>query len=497
MLELALCAVAAILALGGAAFVARASADVGQPATVRAVRLVRDDAVVGAAVSAIALVTMALGRAFGSGSHTMGPAAWSGASCAAGALAAIAARAWRERVASSSPAAGAVGEQVVVVCGLVVLTAAAAAATHTLSDPQRLAPELPQLVVAFALGCVALDVGAPASEGGTVGSRALPSVAAMVLGSYFFDANAGTLRSAPSYASALGVVLFPLAATALGAVGASIAVLVQGQRGERALRGNLAGVLALPAVAGAALALLGWVWQPLALCGALGATMTLVPALVRAEGRPRESAALAALAAAAVGSYAVAQHSGLAHAGPFGLAVAAVAAESAALLDRESDHESGALADRQAAALAAIAVALAVLDGAVLARCTRFAEAAHAPAGDSATMLAHCTLAHIAPARIDLSHPVPVVAALGALAACVLAREGTALAQRLVVTGLVIAGVVAAAASAHFLFALGLEALAAGALASSLAAALFPSTCSRSVAALIAATGLALGAAVA
>jgi len=83
----------------------------------------------------------------------------------------------------------------------------------------------------------------------------------MVLASYFFDANAGVLRSAPSYASALGVVLFPLAVTALGALGAAVAI--------SARRPQVAGVLALPAAAAAAIALLGWLWQPFALCAAV------------------------------------------------------------------------------------------------------------------------------------------------------------------------------------------------------------------------------------
>jgi len=491
MLEIALCAVAAVLALGAAALAARFGGhDAAQPATVRSARLVRDDAIVGAAASGIAFAAAGLGRAFGTGSHAaLATAAWSAGACAAGVLAAIGARSWRERVASSSAAAGAIGEQVVVAAALVALTLVATAAAHTLGDPQRLAPRLPELVVAFALGCAVLEVGA----------RAVPSVSARVLAAYFFDANGGVLRSAPSYASALGLVLFPLAATSLGAVGASIAILVHGRRKSAPHASSVesfASVLAVPASAGAALALLGWVWQPLALSAALGATMTLVPALVRHDGRAREAWALGALGAAAIGSYAVAQHSGLAHAGPLGIGVAAVAAESGALLPRESETESGALADRQASALAAIAVALAVLDGAVLARCLRFADAAHAPTTDTAVTLAHCTLARVAPAHIDLSHPVTTVAALGGLAACVLAREGTSLVGRLAVSGLVIAGVALAAAAAHFAFALGLESLAAAALASSLAAALFPSACSRPVASLIAAASLALGAAV-
>ncbi|HEY1955321.1 MAG TPA: hypothetical protein VGH28_06905 [Polyangiaceae bacterium] len=487
MLEIALCAVAAVLALGGAALAARLAGDGAGVPTARAVRLVRDDAIVGAAASAAIFVLVIVGR------RSISAAAWGAGACAAGALAAIAARAWRERASASSPGAGAVGEQVVVTSALVLLAVVAAASSHTLGDPQRLASRLPDLVVSFALGCGAVAIGAEGSEASTAGERALPSVAAMVLAAYFFDANAGSLRSARSYASALGIVLFPLAASALGALGAAVATLFH-RPGVRSR--DVASVLALPAAAGAALALLGWLWEPFALCAAVGAAMTLVPKLVRPESRGREAAALAALGAAAIGSYAVAQHAGLAHAGPLGLGVAAVAAESASLLDRaDPSDESAALADRQAAALAAIAVALAVLDGAVFAKCMHFAEAAHAPTADTATMLEHCTVARVAPARIDLSQPATIVAALAGLAACIVVRPGHSLRSRVIATASIVCGVAIAAAALHVAFGLGAPSLAAAALASSLAAALFPSACSRPVAALIAAAGLALGAA--
>jgi hypothetical protein len=301
------------------------------------------------------------------------------------------------------------------------------------------------------------------------------------------------LRSAPSYASALGVVLFPIAASALGALGASVAIATTHEEPRRA---QIASVLALPAAAGAALALLGWMWQPFALCAAIGATMTLVPKLAPKDSRQSEAATLIALAAGAIGSYAVARHTGLAHAGPFGLGVAAVAAESAALVDRADHDGDGALADRQAASLAAIAVALAVLDGATLARCTRFAEAAHAPVEDTGVMLEHCTYANVAPARIDLSQPVVIVAALAGLALAVLLRAEVSLKSRATVAVIAVGGVAFAGAVAHFAFHLGLESLAASTLAASLAAALFPAACSRQVASLVAAASLALGAAV-
>ncbi len=131
-----------------------------------------------------------------------------------------------------------------------------------------------------------------------------------------------------------------------------------------------------------------------------------------------------------------------------------------------------------------------------------FAETVHAPTSDTAAMLEHCTLARVATSHIDFAHPVTTVAALVGLAACVLARAGhagnaSALRWRVAAVAAVVVGVALAAGAAHLAFAVGVESLAAAALASSLAAALFPSACSRPVAALIAAAGLALGAAVA
>lgn len=491
MLEIALLFVASVIALACAFVAARRAQHTAGPAeTRRSARHLRDDAVVAAAASVVmfALTAIGHGRA-----GAMIAAAWAGGACAMGALAAMTARAWKERAVSQ--AAGAVAEQVAIVFALGALTALAAAAAHAISDPQRLAAQVPEMIASFAVGCAALDMG----------ERALPSVAAMVLASYFFDSNAGVLRSGPSYASALGVVLFPLALVALAAVGAAVASVVWPDEGGSgvARRAQAASVLALPAALGAALALAGWLWAPLAICAALGAAMTLVPRLVDRStgdptpGRAAEAAALVSLAAVAIGSYAVAKHAGLAHAGPFGIAIAAVAAEAAALVERAESDDS--LADRQAAALAAIAVTLAVLDGATLFRCTRFADLAHAPTEDTASLLAHCTLANIAPARVDMSHPVTIAAALAGLAACVVLRADVAptLRTRAITSSFVAIGVAGIAAVAHFGFGLGIEAAAAATLAASFAAALFPGSASRNVAALIAASALALGAVIA
>ncbi len=480
MLEIALLFVASVIALACAVFASRRAAlTAGPAATRRSARHVRDDAFVASAASVamFAITAVGHGRA-----GSIVAAAWAGGACATGALAAIAARAWKERAASH--AAAAVAEQTVIVFALGALTAIAAGAAHAISEPQRLAAQVPEMVAAFAVGCAALEMG----------ERALPSVAAMILASYFFDSNAGLLRSGPSYASALGIVLFPLAATALGAVGSVIATVVWPEEGarENARRAQAASALALPASVGAALALTGWLWAPLSICAALGMSMTLAPRLIVRAGRASETAALVGLAAAAIGSYAVARHAGLAHAGPFGVAVAAVAAESAALVERSESEES--LADRQAAALTAIAITLAVLDGATLFRCTRFADLAHAPTEDTAALLAHCTLANIAPARVDISHPVTIAAALAGLAASVVLRLDASLRGRVITIASVAVGVAAVAALAHFGFGLGIEAAAAATLAASFAAALFPSSVSRGVSALIAASALALGA---
>ncbi len=477
MLEVALLAVASVLALAGAAFAARVAEDARAAETVRGTKHWRDDAIVATVASLLLFAAMAVGHGR-AGALTF--AAWSGGACAAGALASMCARAWRER-SVTSPSAGAVGEQVIVAFALGAITMLATSAAHALSDPQHLATQVPEMVVSFTVGCAALEMG----------ELVLPSAAAMVLASYFFDSNASVLRSAPSFASALGFILFPLAACVLGALGAAVAIAAR--------RPQVAAVLALPAVLAAALAMLGWLWQPFALCGAIGASMTLAPKVVRDE-RAREAVALGALGAAAIASYAVARHVGLAHAGFFGIAVAAVSAQGAALALRSPSavvgDTEGSSADRQAAALGALATALAVLDGAALFRCTRFADAARAPTEDVAVMLAHCTLADITPARIDVSHPVTLACAVFGIAACVLARPAPALRGRVVTMVAIVSALVAIAALAHLGFGVGLEAVAAATLASSLAAALVPAVCSRTIAHTIAACSLALGAVV-
>jgi len=492
MLEIALLACASVIALACAVVAARRAATAGPAAeTVRSERHVRDDAVVAAIASVAMFALTAL--AHRGGALTF--AGWAGGACAMGALAAMIAREWRQR--SISRASGAVAEQVVIAFALAVLTALGAAAAHAISDPQHLAVQIPEMIAAFAVGCAALDMG----------ERALPSVAAMILASYFFDSNAGLLRSGASYASALGIVLFPLAVTTLGAVGSAAATVVwsdasgEGESARRhALVATIASVLALPAALGAALALTGWLWAPLAICAALGVVMTLAPRLTRPAGdaergaRTNEAVALASLAACAIGAWAVARHTGLAHAGPYGLAVAAVAAETAALVDRAESEES--LADRQGAALAAIAVTLAVLDGATLFRCTHFADLVRAPSEDTASLLAHCTIANVAPARVDVSHPVTLAAALAGLAACVVIRPGPSLRERAIAIASIASGVVVVAAIAHFGFGLGVEAAAAATLSGAFASALFPSVCSRGVSALVASCALALGAAI-
>jgi hypothetical protein len=386
-----------------------------------------------------------------------------------GALIAMGARAWRAR-------AGTIGERVMVIVALGVLTALGASAAHALTDPQHLATQVPEMVVSFTVGCVALE-----SEAESM--LALVATAAMIIASYFFDANAGSLRSGASYASALGVVLFPLVLAALGALGSAVASAL----GRR----EVAPVLVIPAVCGAALAMLGWLWQPFAICGALGAAATLVPKLGRTRSA-REVLALVALAGAALGSFATARHTGLAHAGALGIAVAAIAAIAGAWLDDDEEL----LADRQAAALAAVTVALAVLDGASLFRCTRFADAAHAPTTDLAVMLAHCTLADVAPARIDVSHPATLASAILGIALSAGMHHDATLRGRVIALTIVVVSVIVVAAVAHLAFGVGLEAVAAATLASGLAAALFPTACSRTVAFTIAACALALGAVV-
>lgn len=488
MLEVALLAVASVVALALAGWVARVAP--GEGVAPAPIDRIRDDAIVAAIASVSLFLAMALAHRR-AGALTF--AAWSAGACAFGALASIGARAWRDRTKAARHA-GAIGERAIVVLALGLLTIASASAAHALGDPQHLATQVPEMVVAFAVGCAVIGEG----------SVALPTVAAMVLASYFFDVNAGMLRSGASHASALGLVVFPVTATALGALGASVALMVRPDFLLSARRDAVA-MLAIPsivAVGTAAIALLGWLWQPFALCGAVGGVMTLVPRLVRREGARREMAALVALGAAATGSFAIARHAGLAHAGFFGVAVAAIAAESAtawvpASIPPVPDED--ALAQRQAAALSAVAIAMAVLDGAALFRCTRFADAAHAPTADVATMLAHCTFGGVTPARIDVSHPMTLSCAVLAVAVCA-AQHDTgpegALRGRVVTVALAVGAVAVVALLGHFFFGVGLECIAAAALASSLVAALFPAACSRDVARIVAASALALGAVV-
>src|SRR5580765_4997498 len=108
MLEIALVAVASILALVGAGVAARVAYDTSPAETSRSIRHLRDDATLGAIASVLVFVVTLIGR---------GPvlAAWSGGACSMGVLAAMAARTWKERVAATSRAARIVGEQVVVV----------------------------------------------------------------------------------------------------------------------------------------------------------------------------------------------------------------------------------------------------------------------------------------------------------------------------------------------------------------------------------------------
>ena len=171
MLEVALLVVASVLALAGAAWAARV-ADDGPAATARGTRHVRDDAVVAAVASVLLFVVVLVGhRRSGAVTHTR---AWSAGACAFGALATMASRAWRDRSAAS-PLSARIGERAIVIMALGILTVLGASAAQALSDPQHLGAQIPEMVVAFTVGCAALE-----SEGAFV----LVAAAAMVLASY-------------------------------------------------------------------------------------------------------------------------------------------------------------------------------------------------------------------------------------------------------------------------------------------------------------------------
>jgi hypothetical protein len=196
-----------------------------------------------------------------------------------------------------------------------------------------------------------------------------------------------------------------------------------------------------------------------------------------------------------MGSFAIARHAGVAHGGPLGIAVAAIAAESATAWPVVGEED--ALAQRQAGALSALAIALAVLDGGALFRCTRFADLAHAPTTDVASMLAQCSFGGLVPARIDISHPMTLSCAVLGVAMCAAyVKEDGGLRGRILTVVSAVLAIGLVAALGHFAFGVGLESIAAATLASSLVAALFPGACSRDVARIIAACALALGAVV-
>ena len=511
MLEIALLVVSSLLAAAGAAVLSlRARAAGASERAEVATHARRDDAIVGTISALALLLAVALGHQRGPLSRAaVAAGAWTAGACAAGALAMLAALAARDLVRRASAtgrweaaAASMIGEAAGVVLVLGLLVAVASAASGALSDPQHLAAQVPEMVAGFAVGSAAVAIGSPWSEGEAVASEvATAACAAMMLASYFFDANAGMLRSAPSYASALGLVVFPVVVVALGAFGSAVAAILSPRLESRAL--PLSGLLVLPAAWGAAAALLGWLWQPFALCATMGVAATLVPHLVAtrlAKSPWMDAAALAALAVSALASFAVARHTGLVHAGPFGLAVAAAAAQATTLLARASaradsgERTEAALADRQAATLAAIAIGLAVLDGATLFRCSRFVHAASAPSADTAAMLAHCALADVAPARIDVANPVTLFAALGALVLGATVRPESSLTSRARSAVLAVFVVAATAVVAHYAFGAGVEAVSAAAMAIMIGAALFPAVFPRGVAQLVAAVALAIGA---
>ncbi len=508
MIEIAPVLIATALGAGGLGWVAtslRKQPVVGEAPPVPA-RAVRDDALAGAALAPVLLLAVAAGRGptpFARDALAAG--AWACGSCAAGVLVTTLARAlrdWAARAAAArapdggplelavrASAVGPLADLLGALAGLTVLVFAAWAVSGAFAAPQRLAPHVAWLIAGFASGVAAVASGderaRPSSE------AAVETGAAMLVAAYFFDQNSGALQAGPGYESALGLLLFPVAARALGAVAAvfGVASLRVGPRETEGAAMSraffVAAILTLFGIVGAASALSGSLWLVLVFCGAAGIAATAgVFSVARASARPRlvEVVSFLCVALAALASAAVAARSGKAHAAAFGVVVAAIGAQGAAVLLQVASgaqpdawretHEAARVAARVGAVLGALAVGLAVLDAVSAAACARWAMTMHAPAADHATLLTRCAVAGVAVRGIDVARPAVAVAVLGALVLGALVRGGPSLRARVRTTFVVVAAVCATGVLLRVGFGAGAQAVAGAALALLVASAL-------------------------
>jgi len=340
---------------------------------------------------------------------------------------------------------------------------------RVLSDPQHLAPTIVPLVTAYALGACLPSFG---TEDAGDPSETLETCAAMVVGAHFFQLNAGVLRVGPLYASALGLVLFPLAARAVFAVAGMAGTFAVRRTSSdapmRALRQGfyVGATLVVLAMAGVSASLLGAVALPCLFAGATGVAATVaVFELARRGAGPAAllTATFFAAGGAAIASATVLARTEWAHGGALGVVMASVGAAGAtgtlrvlastpsiAVSARDEDGEHALAVEREtsplracarnaelvALALGALVVPLAVLDATSEAACARWALTANLPASDGAGLLAACDVAGLGVAHIDIARPAVMVAAATGLPISLL-RPAPGLASR--ATGVLVA----------------------------------------------------------
>ncbi len=281
----------------------------------------------------------------------------------------------------------------------------------------------------------------------TVESSGAETIAAMVMASALLPENTDRLGTT---GSVLGVVLLPLVVRALGLVASVCALFVVRTEPREAPAGALgrglyvATLLSAIGVAGATYWTLGPYFLPFCLCGLLGVATSL--ALV-AWGR-RAWGTAAALAVVVVGSWFLGEHSGLARAGRFGVAVAAmgmlasapflasiasfgaiarsaraaIGAEGQPASPRDRSEPLAAIGDAAAAiarpslggsaALVAFLCALAFLDLASAYRCSEWAQTNALPAREWSALVAQCRSAGVTPGAVSLAQPALFAAAL-------------------------------------------------------------------------------------
>ena len=196
-------------------------------------------------------------------------------------------------------------------------------------------PGVPLLLVGFAAGAAlaatwmvarahAHEEGAHAGE--RVAVAAAETVAMLCLGGAIEQTNGGEL-------DALGVAIFPLLMRAFGivaSIGGVIAVKADGNAAFPALRRGLFATLFASSIgiAGAAYWLLGPYWTLFGACGLLGTAATLAVLALPEPRRPWQLALL--LGAMILACHLLGERSGLSHAAPYGIAIAAGGTLSAA-----------------------------------------------------------------------------------------------------------------------------------------------------------------------